>query len=200
LKAETLFRRMAEASSSEPVLCVDLDGTLARGDSMVRLAWRLALAKPWLAPALAMWALKGRAAVKDEIARRAPFDPASLAYNRELLAWLRQEKARGRRLAIASGADRRVVAAVARHLALFDDVLASDGETSLTGRRKGAALAARYGAFDYIGNSRKDLPVWRRAAARYLVRDRPLVAAWLRRRVEFTRIFAADWHGGVSID
>ncbi|HEX4113403.1 MAG TPA: haloacid dehalogenase-like hydrolase, partial [Stellaceae bacterium] len=177
----------------EPPLCIDLDGTLTRGDSTVRLGWRLVLRRPWLAPAFLYWDHVGRARLKAEIARRVPFDAASFPYNRTLVAWLRQERANGRRLVLASGSDRRIVAAVARYLGLFDEFLASDGTTNLAGARKGETLTARYGTFDYIGNSKKDVAVWRLARACYLVAEGPRLAAWLGRRVHFTRIFPPDW-------
>jgi 4-hydroxybenzoate polyprenyltransferase len=60
---------------------------------------------------------------------------------------------------------------VAEHLGLFDTVLASDGQCNLSGARKAAALTQRYGAggFDYAGNGRVDLHVWRHARAAWVV-------------------------------
>jgi hypothetical protein len=184
---------MAEAAAPEPPLCIDLDGTLTRGDSTVRLGWRLVLRRPWLAPAFLYWDHVGRAHLKAEIARRVAFDAAAFPYNRTLLVWLRHERATGRRLVLASGSDRRIVAAVARHLGLFEEFLASDGTTNLAGAAKATTLTARYGPFDYIGNSKKDVAVWRRARACYLVAETPALAAWLAKRVDFARVFPPDW-------
>ncbi len=187
------LRGMAEGAIREPVLCVDLDGTLSKGDSTVRQGWRLVLTRPWLAPAIACWTRKGRARLKHELARRVPYDGVSWRYNRALIAWLRERRADGRRLVLASGSDRRVVAEVARHLDLFDEFLASDGETNFAGASKAAGLAARFGAFDYVGNSRKDVAVWRRARDCYLVANNTALRSWLARRINFTRIFPGDW-------
>jgi haloacid dehalogenase-like hydrolase len=189
---------MTEAAIPEPPLCVDLDGTLTPGDSTVRLGLRLALARPWLIPAMARWNRRSRAYLKQEIARRVPFDAATQRYNRALLPWLGEEKGRGRRLVLASGSDHRVVAAVARHLGLFDEFLASDGTTNFAGGAKAAGLAARYGHFDYIGNSRKDLAVWRVARVSYLVANNPGLRRWLARRTTFARVFAGDWTRGTA--
>ena len=43
--------------------------------------------------------------------------------------------------------------------------LASDGRTNLAGAAKARALVERFGegGFDYVGNERRDLAVWRRA-------------------------------------
>ena len=61
---------------------------------------------------------------------------------------------------------------IARHLAgFFDDVIASDGITNLKGEAKANALVDLYGerGFAYAGNSRSDLPVWRRAKSALLI-------------------------------
>jgi len=185
---------MADGPIQEPVLCVDLDGTLSQGDSTVRQGWRLVLTQPWLAPAIAVWVRKGRACLKDELARRVPYDKVSWRYNRALITWLEERRADGRRLVLASGSDHRVVAEVARHLDLFDEFVGSDGETNFTGASKAAGLAARFGTFDYVGNSYKDVAVWRMARERYLVANNAALRSWLARRIRFTRIFPGDWN------
>jgi len=184
---------MADGAIEEPVLCVDLDGTLSKGDSTLRQGWRLVLTRPWLAPAIAWWIRDGRGRVKDELARRVPYDNVSWRYNRALIVWLRERRADGRRLVLASGSDHRVVAEVARRLDLFDEFLASDGETNFIGASKAAGLAARFGVFDYVGNSRKDVAVWRLARQCYLVANNAALRSWLARRIKFTRVFPGDW-------
>ena len=49
---------------------------------------------------------------------------------------------------------------------MFAAVIASDGVTNLKGRAKAERLVGRFGSrnFDYLGNSRADLPCWRSAA------------------------------------
>jgi 4-hydroxybenzoate polyprenyltransferase len=62
-------------------------------------------------------------------------------------------------------------AAVADHLQLFDQVLASDGENNLKAEQKLDAIR-RSGAgteFDYLGDSHADLPIWRAANAALVV-------------------------------
>jgi phosphoserine phosphatase len=189
----------AALDSPEPVLCVDLDGTLARGDSMVYCARLLIWRRPWYVLGMALWHGRGRAALKDEIARRVNFDPARLTYEPELVSWLRAEQARGRKLVLASGSDRRIVAAVARYLGLFDDFFASDGKTNLTGPSKVALLSAHFPAFDYVGDSRNDLAVWRHARLCYLVARRRGLARRLSRDVRFARIFDATRGGRLAI-
>jgi hypothetical protein len=88
-----------------------------------------------------------------------------LPYNRPVLTYLEQQKALGRSLYLATGADRHLAERIARHLALFSGVLASDGQINLTANHKLEALQSRFGetGFDYIGNARADLPLLRSA-------------------------------------
>ena len=116
-------------------LVVDLDGSLIRTDTTLENLLALAKRPVLLSRALLAWR-HGRARLKQELAAAVEFDPAALPYNDELLAYLREQHAAGRVLVLATGADRKTAEAVARHLGLFDLVLASDGQVNLTGRRK----------------------------------------------------------------
>ena len=165
-------------------LVVDLDGTLVRGDTLSEAA--VALIRDWrLWPALALLLTAGRAAFKRRIAALAPPAAALLPYNARLVAYLRAQKAAGRRLVLATAADRAVADAVAAELGLFDEVLASDGATNLKGAAKARALVERFGTggFAYAGDSRADLAVWRHAAAAVLVNVAPAVAAEVTARI-----------------
>jgi 4-hydroxybenzoate polyprenyltransferase len=150
-------------------LCVDLDGTLVRSDTLVEGFCALAT-DPRVVTALLSLA-NGRAAFKQSVAAGARLDPALLPYNDTLLTYLRAQKAAGRDLVLATAADRRIAHAIATHLGIFDEVIASDGTTNLKGAAKAQALTDRFGVkgFVYAGNATSDLPIWRQAAAVILV-------------------------------
>ncbi len=150
-------------------LCVDLDGTLVRTDTLVE--GLLALAGGLRFGALGAAVMGGRAALKARVASLAPLDPALLPYNEPLLAYLREQRATGRRIVLATAANEAIAAGVAAHLGLFDEVIASTAEHNLKGPAKAAALVARFGrgGFAYAGDSRADLPVWAEAGAAVLV-------------------------------
>jgi 4-hydroxybenzoate polyprenyltransferase/phosphoserine phosphatase len=155
-------------------LCVDLDGTLFPGDLLWESIIRLVKRRPLSLLMLPVWLLRGRAHFKREIAKRVTFDPRSLPYREDVLAFLSASKARGTDLVLATGADERQARAVAAHLGMFSDVVASDGSRNLSGHRKAHFLAARFGAnqFDYLGNDWVDLPIWT-AAGRAMVAGAP---------------------------
>jgi len=142
-----------------PPLCVDLDGTLIKSDSLFDAVCQFMHRSPARFWQLPLWLARGRAHLKAEVARRAPLNASRLPYNSELVGYLRAERRDGRRLYLTTGADGPLAERVATYLGIFDGVLASDGETNLTSRKKLALLNSRFGQFDYIGNSRADLPL-----------------------------------------
>ena len=166
----------ADHSAGDSPLCVDLDGTLLRTDLLQEGLARLLL-RPWLLISAAFQLFRGRAALKQWVAARASLDPALLPYREDLLDWLRRQKAGGRRLVLATGADQAQALAVARHTGLFDTVLASDGFVNLTGRVKAERLIRAFGqgGFDYVGDSSCDRAVW--AESRRAIRVAPQTMA-----------------------
>ena len=158
-------------SSRALPLVVDLDGTLVASDLLVESAFLLARKKPLHLAFLPAWLSHGRAWLKRGIAGDVMPDVSTLPYHRELLAFLRAEKARGRQIVLATASDERIAREVADELDLFDEVLASNGTTNLGGTRKHDLLVKKYGTrgFDYAGNSGRDLAVWRSARRGILV-------------------------------
>lgn len=157
-----------ESSSSDAgaaVLVVDLDGTLVKTDLLLESFLVLFKTRPWMVFMLPLWLLGGKAKLKAEIAARADVPADALVYDEALLGRLRNERATGRRLVLATASDVKYATAVASHVGLFDDVLASHGERNLRGERKLAAIIEYTGgaAFDYAGNEAIDLPIWRKA-------------------------------------
>jgi 4-hydroxybenzoate polyprenyltransferase len=144
-----------------PPLCVDLDGTLVKSDTLADALCMLAHKRPWLLLRTPLWLAQGKAVFKRQVTTHAPLDVTHLPYNTPLVEYLREEAARGRTLVLATGSDGLLAQQVAEHMGIFQQVLASDGVTNLTGARKLRQLQDAFGAtgFDYIGNSATDLPV-----------------------------------------
>lgn len=146
-------------------LVVDLDGTLINTDMLQETCIKVVGDHPLSLLRISGLLLAGIAPMKRYLAERAVFDPETLPYNDVLLAWLRAQKDAGRSLVLCTASHRSVAEPIAAHLGLFDRVLASDGQTNLSGRDKADLLVAAYGreGYDYVGNSRSDLPVWQAA-------------------------------------
>jgi 4-hydroxybenzoate polyprenyltransferase/phosphoserine phosphatase len=148
-----------------PPLIVDLDGTLIHTDMLHESALRVLRDRPLDMLRIPYWLSKGKSVLKWNLAHRCDFDPSSLPYNHELLDWLKQLRAQGRKLILCTASDYSIASAISEHLGVFDDVMASDGTVNLAGKHKAEALEQRFGraGFDYVGNSRADLAVWQRA-------------------------------------
>ncbi len=151
------------ADTNNVPLVVDLDGTLIRTDLMWESLAQLLRRNPLTIFQILFWWTRGRAFLKQQLARRVTVNPAALPYHEKFLAWLRAEKKSGRRLILATASDLKMAQPVADHVGLFDEVLASDGKTNLRSANKLRALTAKFGprGFDYAGNSTADFAVWR---------------------------------------
>ncbi|HKF46467.1 MAG TPA: UbiA family prenyltransferase [Terracidiphilus sp.] len=147
-------------------LCVDLDGTLVKSDTLVDSLFVLLRTSPSKALALPRKVLEGKAAFKAYVAGCVNLDVAHLPYNRAVLEYLQSEYAAGRSIYLATGADVRLARRVADHLGIFAGVVASDGTVNLTGNNKLDRLRRSLNSaeFDYIGNAGPDLPLLRHAA------------------------------------
>jgi len=142
-------------------LCVDLDGTLVKSDTLVDSLLVLLRTRPALLLKLPGTLVHGKAAFKAFVTEAIQLDVVHLPYNRKLLHFLQQERAQGRAIFLATGADVGLARRVAAHLGIFTDVLGSDGATNLTGNKKLDGLRSRLnsGAFDYVGNDTPDVPL-----------------------------------------
>jgi len=169
------------AGLSAPIdlpLCIDLDGTLLRIDSLHEAAFAAVLAD-WRVPFhIPGWLAAGRARLKRELAARWHFVAAQLPYNDTLLRLIEEERARGRRIVLCTAADVSIAEAVAEHLGVFDEIIASNGIDNLRGERKAEELCRRFGerGFIYAGNDGTDGKVWRHAAGAIVVNASPAAA------------------------
>ena len=155
----------SDPGQADVPLIVDIDGTLIRSDLLVESGLRFLADRPFSAWRLPLWLKEGKARLKAELARVAPPDIAHVPLNEEVVAAMAAAKNAGRRVHLASAADRSLVERLAERVGADREIFASDGHTNLLGRRKAAALVERFGegGFDYIGNEDADYPVWEKA-------------------------------------
>jgi len=178
-------------------LIIDLDGTLIHTDMLHESALRTLRDKPAEVLRIPFLLARGKAVLKRRLAQHGEFDAASLPYNTALLEWLRQERSSGRKLILCTASDQSIANAIADHLGVFDEVMASDGKVNLAGKNKADALVQRFGqaGYDYAGNSHADLPVWRAARRAVVVNAPPELARRAANCCEVERSFAAPGAG-----
>ena len=175
----------------DPPLCVDLDGTLVRTDTLHEQYLNALVHRPLAALLLVAMLFRGKARFKRSLNLLSPIDPAALPYQMDLIEFLRQEKTRGRVLVLATASDRGVAEPIARHLGLFDQTIGSDGAVNLKGPAKAERLAQLFGRgqFSYAGNSHADVPVWNAAGQVILVNASRSVAGALPETANITQRF-----------
>jgi 4-hydroxybenzoate polyprenyltransferase len=140
-------------------LCVDLDGTLTKSDTLWDSVVALLRHRPLAIFSIIGWIRHGKAAFKTHVTSAVELDVVHLPWNRPLLQYLELEHSSGRKIYLATAADGALARRIAANLGLFTDVLASDGATNLAGGNKLRAFQERFAEFDYIGNAPPDVPL-----------------------------------------
>ncbi len=144
---------------------VDLDGTLTRTDVAQELFIRF-FKQPTRAVEFLSALLSGPSHTKRILAETQEFSAETLPYNETVLNYLRTEKRKGRKVYLASATDQLIADKIADHLQLFDGVIASTPGENLKGSAKLDRIrdSVAGGAFEYIGDSDADIPIWNSAA------------------------------------
>ncbi len=175
-------------------LFVDLDGTLVRSDTSTESAFGLVRRNVGYVFLLPLWLLRGRAHLKDQVARRIPLDVEHLPYREGFIGFLEQERATGRRLVLATAANQRHARQVADHLGIFESVTASDETVNLEGRQKLARMKALAGGgpFDYAADDLADMVIFPHARRAIVVAPPPPLRKAAERMANIERIFEPE--------
>lgn len=182
-------------------LCIDLDGTLIQTDSLWESCLRLISQQPLMLLFLPFWLFLGKAGFKQKISQHVELSPASLPYNTNLLKYLTQQRLHNRHLVLVTAANKKIAEAIADHLNIFDEILASDENHNLSGKNKAQALADKFGekGFVYAGNANIDLNVWQHAAAAVVVNASKALAAKTKALTSIEEIFPTEHKPSVKI-
>ena len=164
----------SDHSTDIPLVC-DLDGTVTPADTTYELMLLYLKAHPLLGwVTILRWLRRGRGHMKARLAEAVGdgLNTAQLPLDRGLLdSGLFQT---ARRKALVSGAPQAVVDGVSLHLSGFETAAGSTSERNLTADYKADYLRQTFPeGFDYVGDSRDDLPVWQAARRAYAVNADP---------------------------
>ena len=161
----------AALDRADPVpLVLDLDGTLIRTESLIEQALAFVRRNPFAIFRLVGWVLAGRVTLKERLAAAVPLNPELLPINEEVVTLAQQEADKGRKVVLATAAHAETAKLFLEKFPFISEVLATEANVNLKGKTKAEALVKRFPeGFDYAGDSRADLEVWKRARNAILV-------------------------------
>ena len=143
-------------------LIVDLDHTLIDTDLLVESSRGVRGQSPWLIFHYFYWLSKGKGYLKDQLVKRFEINIEELPYNDTVITYIQKRKKLGDSVILATASHKNYAYAVAKHLRIFDDVMASNKDFNLSSHNKATKLIQRFGdgQFDYMGDHMRDIPVW----------------------------------------
>jgi 4-hydroxybenzoate polyprenyltransferase len=157
--------------NNQPILVVNLDGALLSSGLLFETLLEFLRDNPFRIFILFLWLINGKAKFKHELASATNTDVAVLPYNQRVIELIKEKQIAGYRIILASASSQLLASRVSDYLGFFDDVIASTPDFNLSGLNKSNILIENFGQnnFDYIGNSRDDIPVLAVAKDAYLV-------------------------------
>ena len=146
------------------ILFVDLDGTLIKED-LSNLAFSHSLKNYPLKTIfyLLVFLFKGKPYLKDKISRNFDIPFENLTFNKAAFDFIREVKNRHRVVYLISGSHQILVDQMGRYLNIFFESFGTRNNFNMVGNNKVQFIKEnlKIHDFDYLGNSHKDLPIWR---------------------------------------
>ncbi len=151
-------------------LVVDLDGTLIKSDLLHESLLIFLLQNPLRIFSVLKWAMSGRPFLKEKLAQKVALDVEFLPYNQEVIDLIKEEREKHRPIVLATASHIIYAKKIADHFS-FDQFFATEGKINLSGNNKREKLVQEFGKnnFDYVGNSKDDLLVWKDCYRAYAV-------------------------------
>ena len=146
------------------ILFVDLDGTLIKED-LSNLAFYYCLKKkPFkLIAYLVVFLFKGRSYLKEKISENYIVPIEKLNFNKASLNYVKDVKNHHRVVYLISGSHQSLVNQIDKHLNIFFESFGTRINFNMVGKNKVKFIneELKILEFDYLGNSKQDLPIWR---------------------------------------
>ena len=146
------------------ILFVDLDGTLIKED-LSNLAFSHSLKNYPLKTIfyLLVFLFKGKPYLKDKISRNFDIPFENLTFNKAAFDFIREVKNRHRVVYLISGSHQILVDQMGRYLNIFFESFGTRNNFNMVGNNKVQFIKEnlKIHDFDYLGNSHKDLPIWK---------------------------------------
>jgi 4-hydroxybenzoate polyprenyltransferase len=154
-------------------LCVDLDGTLIKTDSIIETIIIAIRKSPFIIVLLPFWLIRGKNYFKNKIVSFGIPDVTLFPYNQPVIDRILTARTQGRKIILTSASKESIVKAVGEHLNLFDELIYSSDNYNNRSENKVKLLVRKFGerGFDYVGNGYADLPVFAYTNKSILISD-----------------------------
>lgn len=167
--AVSLKEESTKAEHNKPVnkpnVYVDLDGTLTPSDLLLESLLLLIRRNFFYCFLFFYWLFKGRWYAKQQVFSRVKLNAADIPIDDDVLKLLRQYKADGHSIILATASPITQANLIAEQINIFDRVIASEFN-NLKGKAKLAAIESdsQEQPFIYFGDSLPDISIWKKAS------------------------------------
>ena len=156
------------------ILAVDLDNTLIKTDMIYVGIKFLLLYRIYLLPKLIwLFLFKGKTYAKKYLFDNTSYSLEKITFNQPVIDFITDNKEKYTYTILISGSYYEYVDAISRYHELFDFSVGTTLETNMISFNKIRYLKDKFGdlMFDYIGDSKKDIPIWESARTAYVVNN-----------------------------
>ena len=145
------------------ILFVDLDGTLIKEDlSDLAFVNSLKTNPLMLIFYIIVFLFKGKSYLKEKISKNYIVPIEKLNFNNAALDYIKDVKKRHRVVYLISGGHQLLVDQIDKHLRIFFESFGTNIDFNMVGENKVKFInnELKILEFDYLGNSKQDLPIW----------------------------------------
>lgn len=172
-------------------ICVDLDGTLWKGDCLWMCMTDFLKRYPYRVFQMFYWWYQGRTYLKHNLLKFISFNPKKISFFPEILTYLHDLKKQGAKLYLITGSDQEIADVISAYLDIFEKAFGSTLGCNLVGHNKANLLNKIFGKKNYVyfGNEWKDRFVWENSIAAVAVDIDQKTFNWLKSQPIYTRRF-----------
>ncbi len=168
--------------SNKNILAVDLDHTLIDTDMIYIGLKYLCLRKIYLLPYLIiLLIIKGKPRAKKFLYDHSTISIKNLPYNTSIIHFVKINNKNYSHIILISGSYYKYVESISNYLNLFDSAVGTTLNINMIGSNKINFLKNKFENinFDYIGDSKKDIPIWEASRNAFVV-DRGNITKYIK--------------------
>ena len=117
-------------------LCVDLDGTLIRSDSLWELILRALRHNPFYILLIPILLMKGKCLLKQRLSEKFGKFIKNLPFNSDVISYIVKRKKSGDKIWLVTACNEHLAKSIAKKTELFDGIYGSSESINLRGEKK----------------------------------------------------------------